>query len=244
MNDSLDMPLNEASSAGDAEAWAKAPWKVAASYLAGPSSHEIRNTLFTLNAIIELAQLKHPEQFTPEFKTKINTCTEAASAELSMLDAVMDPLVRESSESLAINDLLDTCMKVFARKHRSVHFDCSCPNLHVNAYRSDFLQAVLCLFDNAASFAPAGNVVIRIQGHCLEQQLLLEISDNGSGMTDRVRRQAFEPFFTTRRHHLGLGLCLARAAFKRIGGDLTIQETGADGTVFVGSLPISARWKT
>lgn len=239
MNDSLDMPLHEPSAVGDAEAWAKAPWKVAASYLAAPSAHEIRNKLFTLNAIAELAQLKHPEQVTPDFKAKINTCTEAASAELSLLKAVMDPLVRESSEMLVINDLLETCMKVFTRKHRSVHFDCSCPNLRVNAYRSDFLQAVLCLFENAASFAPAGNEVIRIQGHCLEQELLLEFADNGSGMTDSVRKHAFEPFFTTRRHHLGLGLCLARAAFKRIGGDLTIRETSADGTVFVASLPLS-----
>ena len=39
---------------------------------------------------------------------------------------------------------------------------------------------------------------------------VLEVSDNGPGVSEEAARQLFEPFFTTRRDGTGLGLYIAR----------------------------------
>jgi signal transduction histidine kinase len=59
------------------------------------------------------------------------------------------------------------------------------------------------------------------------------VSDNGCGMTLDVRRQAFNPFFTTRRNHgsTGLGLHIVHnIVTNRLGGRLDLDSEPGAGT--------------
>jgi signal transduction histidine kinase len=63
----------------------------------------------------------------------------------------------------------------------------------------------------------------------------IKLSDNGCGMSSQTRRQAFDPFFTTRRHEgaTGLGLHIVHSmVVDRLEGRLTLgSEPGAGTTV-------------
>ncbi|MEN8189126.1 MAG: ATP-binding protein [Thermodesulfobacteriota bacterium] len=62
-------------------------------------------------------------------------------------------------------------------------------------------------------------------------KLCLSISDTGEGMSDELIRQSTEPFFTTKKSGMGLGLFLAKTMAVRFGGDLLIKSGPGSTTV-------------
>lgn len=93
-------------------------------------------------------------------------------------------------------------------------------------------QALFKLLDNAARYTPeGGNIALRM--HCGEQQIVLEISDDGGGMAPDMLARAFEPFARAGARApnvapdgLGLGLTLARGLIEQHGGSLTAHSAG------------------
>ena len=66
------------------------------------------------------------------------------------------------------------------------------------------------------------------------------VSDTGAGMSEEVRRQALEPFFTTKGpKSRGLGLSMSYGIVQRHGGTLDIESRLGHGTTVTISLPIS-----
>jgi signal transduction histidine kinase len=69
------------------------------------------------------------------------------------------------------------------------------------------------------------------------------VSDNGQGMSSEVKRQAFDPFFTTRRNHgsTGLGLHIVHSiVVDRLGGRLALESEPGVGTKVLCMLPRSS----
>ncbi len=73
----------------------------------------------------------------------------------------------------------------------------------------------------AASVAARGDVV-------------LEVSDDGPGMTEEVLSRCLEPFFTTKTRGIstGLGLALVHGAVRKVGGTVDIRSKPGEGTTF------------
>jgi signal transduction histidine kinase len=60
--------------------------------------------------------------------------------------------------------------------------------------------------------------------------LQLTVSDAGHGMSDDVRRRAFDAFFSTREGTSGLGLTQVRDTVRRAGGSVTLESAPGQGT--------------
>jgi len=60
----------------------------------------------------------------------------------------------------------------------------------------------------------------------------LEVSDNGSGISDAVRAHLFEPFFTTKEHGFGLGLATVHTLVQQNGGQISVTSVPGQGTTF------------
>jgi signal transduction histidine kinase/ligand-binding sensor domain-containing protein len=90
------------------------------------------------------------------------------------------------------------------------------------------------------AFAPgqSGQIEIRISHD--EDTVVLELRDNGAGMSEEVRRRAFEPFFTTRRGQGGSGLGLHIAynlVTQVLKGNIQCESAPGQGTRFVIRIP-------
>jgi signal transduction histidine kinase len=67
---------------------------------------------------------------------------------------------------------------------------------------------------------------------------LVRLADNGPGVSERARERLFQPFAgSSRPGGAGLGLAIARELAVGHGGDLTLAETGPEGSVFELRLP-------
>lgn len=101
--------------------------------------------------------------------------------------------------------------------------------------RGFLLQIVAALLHNSLEAVVergAGRGKIEIALLVKEDVALLEICDDGIGMSEDVRHRCLEPFFTTRRPgSLGLGLTLASAYVHRAGGEILIDSEREHGTI-------------
>jgi PAS domain S-box-containing protein len=65
-----------------------------------------------------------------------------------------------------------------------------------------------------------------------EQEVILKVIDNGSGMSPEVAERAFDPFFTTKEvgRGTGLGLAAVRDAVEQMGGRVALDTREGHGT--------------
>ena len=69
-------------------------------------------------------------------------------------------------------------------------------------------------------------------------RLVLELADNGPGLSPRARENLFQPFKgSTTAGGTGLGLAIARELMRAHGGDIRLKETTAEGTCFHRAAP-------
>jgi len=71
--------------------------------------------------------------------------------------------------------------------------------------------------------------------------VVLTVEDAGAGLAPEAKRRAFEPFFTTRQDHLGLGLTVARWLAARQGGSVELSGAPPTGTRATVTLPVWRR---
>src|SRR3954465_3800249 len=66
----------------------------------------------------------------------------------------------------------------------------------------------------------------------------VSIADTGPGIDEEIRSRLFEPFVTTKRHGMGIGLSLCRTIVEAHGGQLWAEPGPNGGTVFRFTLPV------
>jgi signal transduction histidine kinase len=111
----------------------------------------------------------------------------------------------------------------------------------IPAYGSELNQVWTNLIDNAvdAIGGGAGTIVIRVGTE--DDRLFVEVQDDGPGISDDVIPRVFDSFFTTKEPGKGTGLGLDISygiVVYRHGGDITVKETGPNGTTFRVELPL------
>ena len=101
------------------------------------------------------------------------------------------------------------------------------------------VNLVINAADATASLPPRTGR-IELATRCAEAGVELCVSDNGCGMSDAVRRRAFEPLFTTKPagHGTGLGLPLCRSIVQDHGGRIELDSAPGKGTRFTVWLPL------
>ena len=71
-----------------------------------------------------------------------------------------------------------------------------------------------------------------------EQQAIVDVVDEGAGISPEDLARVFNPFFTTKEKGTGLGLAIAHHIVVRHHGRLEVHETSSRGTTFRISLPV------
>jgi signal transduction histidine kinase len=115
----------------------------------------------------------------------------------------------------------------------------------IHAMPDGILRVIVALTENAKDAMPCGGrLTIRTgnaeigEGHpdfdemtAPGRYVLLEVSDNGRGMTEETLAHAFDPFFTTQPGtHAGLGLALVDGIVLNHGGFIRADSRPGEGT--------------
>lgn len=105
---------------------------------------------------------------------------------------------------------------------------------------SQINQVIMNLVVNAAQAMGAQRGKITIRSGVEDDQVWLEVADNGSGIAPESLQRIFDPFYTTKPvgQGTGLGLSLSYGIVNKHGGHITVQSEVGVGTAFKIVLPI------
>jgi two-component system, NtrC family, sensor kinase len=169
--------------------------------------------------------------------------TSSGIKELTDINALADEYLRLSYHGLRAKN------KSFNSDFKT-NFEENLPK--INVVSQDFGRVILNLINNA--FYAVGkrekegketgesfNPLVNINTKNIDNQIVIKISDNGTGMPEAVKAKIFQPFFTTKPTGEGTGLGLSLAydiITKGHGGTIDVQSAENQGTEFTITLPI------
>ena len=105
-------------------------------------------------------------------------------------------------------------------------------------------QVLTNLVENAVKFSD-DNTAILIEAEKTGREVIVSVSDRGSGIAPDIHEKIFERFFqgngrqTGRRRGTGLGLAICRGIVEAHGGRIWVESVPGKGTKFSFSLPVN-----
>jgi PAS domain S-box-containing protein len=105
--------------------------------------------------------------------------------------------------------------------------------------RSQILEVISNIITNAVQ-AIQTEGEIKVKSHQKNGNVLIEISDNGSGIEKENLEKIFIPFFSSKEYGkgTGLGLPISKKIIKEHGGEISVKSSLGKGTKFIINLPI------
>jgi signal transduction histidine kinase len=102
-------------------------------------------------------------------------------------------------------------------------------------------RILLNLLSNAIKYSPEGGN-IRLELSCEDDQVRLQVSDQGMGISDADLQNIFKPFYRAREvQHIsgsGLGLSIVKDCVERHQGRMAIESSPGRGSTFTVILPL------
>ncbi|MCB9751193.1 MAG: HAMP domain-containing histidine kinase [Myxococcales bacterium] len=213
--------------------------------LAAGAAHELGSPLGTIAALVGDINYMAADERADAIKTikqEVRRCKhiihQMASPELRV------PELGRREEPWSLRDLEDELLDAAGEAPLRVVFDPSVtPSARVLQPREIIGQTLRELVYNAVEACRerpgARGVTIRFE--VLAGEARVVVTDDGVGMSDEARERAFDPFFSTKAEGrgMGLGLYLARAHLRQLGGTITLESRADEGTTARARFPLA-----
>ncbi len=99
-------------------------------------------------------------------------------------------------------------------------------------------QAFINLIDNAVyAVNKKGIILIDVSYDQILKIVRIEIADNGKGISDKEKTKLFEPYFSTKKSGMGLGLAIVNSIISDHNGVIRVQDNLPRGAKFIIELP-------
>lgn len=168
---------------------------------------------------------------------------------LRHLEALIGNMLRfvrgqaHETEIVCLADLLEESAQTLAPQFEAdgiaLRVDVSDRSLEVRVNRKEMVGALVNLLDNARH-ASAGGACVEMSLGQEGKAALIDVCDQGCGMSPEVLARLFDPFFTTRKDGTGLGLAIVRNLVTMYGGEIQAQSQPGLGSRLQIRLPLVA----
>ncbi|MBN8874256.1 MAG: PAS domain S-box protein [Rhodospirillales bacterium] len=153
-----------------------------------------------------------------------------ARGEVARQPEAMAKLIEEAS-ALALVGAKERGVSV------TLHADPGLPAVLVD--RVQIQQVLLNLIRNAVeAMETSPERVLTVEAGRWESMVVVVVSDTGCGIPPTIEAQLFQPFVTTKREGMGIGLSVCRTIVEAHGGRLWAEPNPQGGTIFRFTLPV------
>jgi signal transduction histidine kinase len=198
-------------------------------------SHDLRNMLSTAQLVSDrLAASADPQvkSAVPTLAAAIRRAVDLCTRTLEFTREGMPPLVWRR---FALGPLVDEVAAAMPGDGQPVEWRNDTAGVELEGDRDQLYRVFANLGRNAQQ---AGATAIGVRAEAADDTVVVEISDNGPGLSPRARENLFKPFAASGRSgSTGLGLAIARELARAHGGELGLVKSDGDGTLFRLELP-------
>ncbi|MEQ9410001.1 MAG: ATP-binding protein [Fuerstiella sp.] len=204
--------------------------------LATGVAHEIRNPLTAIKMLVQSTRSTgvDSEWSGEDLKIVEDQIRRMEQSVNALLDFARPAPVER--RQLSPGDMLPAVVRLLegqaAKQSVRIRTDVRRPDLRLNADHDQLQQLLLNLGLNALNAMPAGGTLsFSVDSH-QPDMVCIQVMDTGPGISPEVIDHVFDPFFTTRKQGIGLGLNICRRIAEEHGGTLMARNSPTGGAVF------------
>jgi ligand-binding sensor domain-containing protein/signal transduction histidine kinase len=137
-----------------------------------------------------------------------------------------------------LTEILDT-LKVTQPKNIRIQWQAPTEPVHFSIHPVHFQQVVMNLCTNAGHAMPEGGELSISLSRSTDKEIILEITDSGTGIKRENLEKIFDPMFTTKEQSkgTGLGLFTVKQIVEEYNGKIEVHSEPGKGTTFVIRFP-------
>ncbi len=215
-------------------------------------THEIMNSITPVSSLAktstDLVDAIKKIQGQPELVEELTDVRDAVDTVARRSDSLMHfvqsyrrltRLPPPEKEQLNIKKTFADIIKLVSvsieQKKIDLTVDVTTDGLEIFADREMLEQMLINLIKNAEqALANTSGAKVKISAKLNKRgRIVIEVADNGPGISDELAAKIFVPFFTTKRDGSGVGLALTRQVMIAHGGSVSLSKTDGGGATFI-----------
>lgn len=219
-------------------------WKEMAQQVA----HEIKNPLTPMKLNLQhlQRQLENNPDKVLELKPIIEKTANNIIGQIESLNKIASDFskfaqpVQEAKEPLDITELIESVSNLYDHEF-AIDMNLSIPDrsIQILGVKEELRRVFVNLIKNAIEACDKEQVIITISLEKNSENILVKISDNGSGIDVEDQDRIFLPRFSTKSSGTGLGLAISKKIIEAHNGEIWFESNKAEGTTFFIELPLN-----
>jgi two-component system nitrogen regulation sensor histidine kinase NtrY len=136
--------------------------------------------------------------------------------------------------------IIEETLALYRESHPGIRFEQNIPEnlICLNLDRLQMKQAMINLVNNAISaMKNRGQITITVIHDPVLKLVRIEVADTGPGISNEDKTRLFEPYFSTKKTGMGLGLTIVSTIIADHKGSIRVQDNYPKGTKFIIELP-------
>ena len=216
-----------------------AAWREVARRIA----HEVKNPLTPIKLSAQRLKRRYSQTINEEVFDK---CTEMIVVHVDLIRNLVNEFATfarfpdTNASPCRIEEILDETVALYREGLENVEITTAVSGdlPAISLDRQQMKQAFINLFDNAvAAINKQGKIDIDILFDPILSIVRIEIADNGKGISDEEKTRLFEPYFSTKKSGMGLGLAIVSSIITDHKGMIRVQDNKPAGARFIIELP-------
>ena len=204
-------------------------------------AHEIKNPLTPMRLTVQNFQRK----FNPEdenIHSKLDEYTKTLIQQIDTMSSIASAfsnfakMPAQQNETLNVVKIVKLALDIFNEDY--IVFTTESEEIIAKFDRTQLIRVVTNLVKNAVQAMPA-NQTPKIGINVAENNgnVVITVSDNGSGVSEENKQKVFEPKFTTKTSGMGLGLAMVKNIVETYKGSISFVSEKDKGTTFIVTFP-------
>jgi two-component system nitrogen regulation sensor histidine kinase NtrY len=203
-------------------------------------AHEIKNPLTPIQLSAERLKRKYENEISSNTEI-FNSCIDTIIRQVHCIRTLVNEfsdfarMPEPSIERADIIKLLKEAVFIQATAHKNIAFRqsyyvevfmCNIDQVQINQVMMNILQnSINAIVENNQNNSGGfiGNIIVNFSVN--QRYFRLIIEDDGPGFSDNALKNAFEPYYTTRKSGSGLGLAIAYKIIKEHGGNIELGKS-------------------
>lgn len=215
-------------------------------------AHEIRNPLMSIRTFATVIGSQGDNQEVQQsFSKYVPNEVDRINRLIENMIQYAKPVKRQVRRT-SVDEMIQECVSLISPSISSNRIDLSveiCDDPIIFVDRDQIKQVLINLLMNSIEAIEkklgqsdeAGGLKLRIRAMTRQESVVIEVYDEGTGMTKQELDNCLEPFFTTKSSGTGLGLALCKQYLNENTGQISIQSAEGSYTKITLAFPRSIR---